>query len=85
MKKLTTDGMKTKTPEEIKEEKVMKVINRGINQTIGDVMTKYPNLNALEIINKVVFESIDKLAEQLNWSPDRKAKVMDKFFDNFNS
>ena len=70
---------------ETKDEKIMKVINNGINQSINEVMTKYPDMDALTIINKVVFQSIDKLAMELNWSADYKAKVINKFMDNYNS
>jgi len=67
------------------DEKIMEVINNGINQSINDVMKKYPNMDGLTIINKVVFQCIDKLATELNWSADRKAKILDNFLDTYNS
>jgi hypothetical protein len=67
-----------------KDEKIIAVIAKNMNDAIEKVLVKNPNYDALAIVQKAVFEACEKIAVEFNWSEEKKQRCLDSIFDNYN-
>ena len=66
------------------EEEIMAYISGNINTSLEEAMKENTTLGFMKVFQIGIGKSIDKLAADLKWSADRKARFVDKFLDIYN-